>query len=963
MFSSSRPSHPPPAPSVIRQSTHLARRTLRAAIVGACAIVLGLIAERALFHATSTDAAARLRQAAELSTRVLLLDERLTMSAEMAVATGEESWIQRYEAALPLMGQAIAQANALAPPPVAARFDAEARAANDALVALDRAAFDLVRSGQRAKARAILQGPGYAGHKWVLAQGSERLMAALVAEAEAQTKFLLWRAAGIASGLVLLGLGGLWWILGRGLAKAEQGFVQAEYALAQSLSDLNEANRHLAQQNIRFDTALDNIGQGLCFFDGEGRLIVANRLYAEMYGLTLEDVRPGTKLEAIVARRERIGTGPAGMAARDYVAWRAEATRAELDRPFAVELPLADGRIVSINHRPLPGGGWVATHEDITAQRLAEEARRRTEAALREQHDRFDAALTNMSQGLCMFDAGERLVVHNANYLDLLRWPADAVRPGMTHHELYGGLIERGVYPPNPTAAEASEMVRAKLAAEDTTPIYREMTDGRIVAVRHRAMTGGGWVATFEDVTEQRRTEAAVAYMARHDALTNLPNRVLLHEHLAEALGWMGDGDAPEAGLAVLCLDLDHFKPVNDTLGHPVGDALLCAVARRIEAVTAATDGFSAIVARLGGDEFALVLSQSPGEGGPAAPLQRGVAAFCERLVAEVSRPYDLEGHEVIVGASVGFALAPRDGRDTFELLKMADLALYQAKAGGRGTYRQFEPEMDASVQARRALEVDLRAALSRGEFELHYQPLFDLRAEAVSGFEALLRWRHPERGWVSPAEFIPLAEEIGLISTIGDWVLRTACAQAATWPRHLKIAVNLSPVQFRSRSLVAAVVQAIAATGLLPRQLELEVTESVLLECSQANLEQLHQLRALGVRIAMDDFGTGYSSLSYLRTFPFDKIKIDRSFVRNASAGAEGGDSQGRAIVRAVAGLGASLGICTTAEGVETQEELDLARSEGCTEVQGYLISRPRPAAEIAPFITGAAPGRSFAA
>lgn len=360
MFSSSHPSHPPPAPSVIRQSTRVARRTLRAAIAGACAIVLGLIAERAVFHATSSEAAAQLRQAAELAGRVLLLDERLTMSAEMAAATGDDRWIQRYEATVPQMAEAIAKAIALATPDVAARFDSETRAANDALVALDRKAFALVRAGSPEQAQAVLRGPGYADHKWALAQGSERLLTALVADAQGKMRVLLWQAAGIASGLVLLGLGGLWWVLGRGLTKAEDGFVRAEYALAQTLTQLNEANRHLAQQNMRFDTALDNIGQGLCFFDGTSRLIVANRLYAEMYGLKPDEVQPGTALSTIVALREQAGTAPAGLSGQDYMDRRALAAQAGPDQPFEAEFTLADGRIVSIHNRSLPGGGWVA---------------------------------------------------------------------------------------------------------------------------------------------------------------------------------------------------------------------------------------------------------------------------------------------------------------------------------------------------------------------------------------------------------------------------------------------------------------------------------------------------------------------------------------------------------------------------------------------------------------------------
>ena len=485
--------------------------------------------------------------------------------------------------------------------------------------------------------------------------------------------------------------------------------------------------------------------------------------------------------------------------------------------------------------------------------------------------------------------------------------------------------------------------------------------DGRILAVATRAMAGGGWVSTYEDVTEQRRAEARISHMARHDALTGLPNRLFFHERLEQSLRPLrhrpgaesGPGAVPArngadpggpGGVAVLWIDLDRFKDVNDTLGHPAGDALLKAVAGRIATATRARgrrDAGAATIARLGGDEFAVAM---PVGDGPAA--RADAAALAARLVSVLNEPFEIDGHQVVAGASVGIALAPEDGDDPDRLLKAADLALYRAKAEGRGTFRAFEPEMDRHAQARRAMETDLRRALAAGEFEVHYQPLLDLRTDHVAGFEALLRWNHPERGRVPPAEFVPVAEEIGLIVPIGDWVLRTACAEAATWPGDLKVAVNLSPAQFKSRKLASSVAEALGASRLPPDRLELEITETVLLECSEQNVEQLHQLRALGARIAMDDFGTGYSSLSYLRSFPFDKIKIDRSFVRDLDGDWRGGCA---AIIRAVAGLGASLGVCTTAEGIETAAQLAFVRAEGCTEVQGYHLSPPRPAAEIA--------------
>jgi diguanylate cyclase (GGDEF)-like protein len=382
----------------------------------------------------------------------------------------------------------------------------------------------------------------------------------------------------------------------------------------------------------------------------------------------------------------------------------------------------------------------------------------------------------------------------------------------------------------------------------------------------------------------------------------------------------------------VLCLDLDRFKEVNDTLGHPVGDELLRAVAGRLRRCVRETD----TIARLGGDEFAIVqISRTQ---------PTDATALASRIIEAIDAPFDIDGHRVAVGTSVGIAIAPTDGTDPDQLLKNADLALYRAKSDGRGTYRFFEQEMDQRMQARRKLELDLRRALVDGEFELHYQPFVNLDRNEVIGFEALLRWRHPERGMVSPAEFIPLAEETGLIVPIGEWALRRACREAIGWPDGIAIAVNLSAAQFRNRQLVQTVVNALAAAGLPATRLELEITESVLLQDAEAAREILLQLRSLGVRIALDDFGTGYSSLSYLRTFPFDKIKIDRCFIADLSTSAEAP----LAILRAVTQLGATLGMTTTAEGVETEEQLALVRAVGCTEMQGHLFSPPRPAHEV---------------
>jgi diguanylate cyclase (GGDEF)-like protein/PAS domain S-box-containing protein len=450
------------------------------------------------------------------------------------------------------------------------------------------------------------------------------------------------------------------------------------------------------------------------------------------------------------------------------------------------------------------------------------------------------------------------------------------------------------------------------------------LTFGRRVAFDGR----DGYLVAVVDITERRKAEARIAHMAHHDGLTNLPNRDFYQDRLRQAL----DRSKPGRHVAVLCVDLDLFKNVNDSFGHPMGDRLLKQVADRLRSEVSDQN----IVARLGGDEFAIVLASgvSPNE----------ASDFADRLISVLSVRYDIEGSEVVVGASIGIALSPGDGDTSEELMRNADMALYRAKSDGGGVHRFFEREMDRQAQKRRDMERDLRRAFANGELELHYQPLVDIAADRISGFESLLRWRHPDKGMISPAEFIPVAEDIGLIVPLGEWVLREACTEAMKWPVEVKIAVNLSPVQFRSRNLVPAVISALAHSGLSPRRLELEITESVFLAETEANLATLHQLRELGVSISMDDFGTGYSSLSYLRSFPFDKIKIDRSFVKDL---AERDDCV--AIVRAISGLGRSLNITTTAEGVETEDQLDWLRAEGCNEVQGFLFSAARPAREIA--------------
>ena len=659
-------------------------------------------------------------------------------------------------------------------------------------------------------------------------------------------------------------------------------------------------------------------------------------------GVTMHVLLGRSKSELVAAAERRFAEDMSALALLSIVLFAAiglfaeVGIRSQIGRIAKMARRLGAGDLTARVAPPYPGGelGSLMTVLNHTAsslelqrhdiEELNEKLRQAQELEALEKQ-RLDVAVNNMAQGLILYDASERVVICNQQFTKMMGMSPQIVKPGCTFREVIAHRRETGSLTTD--VEEYRTTFLRNIAAGHHAPIVSTLSDGRSIQVVGMGIEGGGWVATVEDITERKRVETRIAHMAHYDALTDLPNRVLFRERLEQELKNLAQGRQ----LAVLYIDIDEFKRINDSLGHPVGDELLKAVAGRLCSCVADGD----VVARLGGDEFAVIQT--------AIKRPADTMDLIARIYQAIREPYDCFGHLLTTDASIGIARAPQHGTDLDHLLKNADLAMYEAKADGRRTYRFFEPGMGARMHALRMLELDLRQAIADGGFEIVYQPLVSVGDGRVTGCEALLRWRHPLRGMISPAEFIPVAEDTGMINELGDWVLNKACSEAVSWPDDVRVAVNVSPVQFRNPAFSLKVAMALANSGLPARRLELEITEAVLIRDDDAALAMLYYLRELGVRIALDDFGTGYSSLSYLQRFPFDKIKIDRCFINQVA------EPDGSAcIVQAIVNIAAARHMTTTAEGVETEAQLAALRGLGCTEMQGYLYSKPLSAADI---------------
>ncbi len=678
------------------------------------------------------------------------------------------------------------------------------------------------------------------------------------------------------------------------------------------------ATGELQHAYLLLHTALKNMAHGLCMFDRNQRLVVCNERYGEMYDLTPEQITPGTTLRAILEARVAAGMSPED--AEQYIGTRLDEVAS--GRSYYTENELSDGGVYAVNHQPMADGGWVAIHQDITEHKKIERALIESTEALKNSNARFAAALQNMSQGLCMIDSSQNILVANERYRQIYNLPEELVQPAATLTQIIEYRSQTGNY----IGPLANEYIASQL--NNPTDIEK-LGNGRVILTIRHPMSDGCWLTTHEDITERWRNETRVAFMAHHDALTGLANRAALIEKIEDTCArhrrW---GDK----FNVLMVDLDRFKQVNDTFGHPAGDELLKLVAERLKATLRETD----VLARLGGDEFAIVQVNDVDPGDAAETL-------ATRIIGLIAEPFVIDGNAVNIGTSIGIALAPEHGIHADELLKMADLALYHAKSVGRNRSAIFEPTLGRAAAEKHILENEVRRALAQNKFEVHFQPIVDTKTFKISCAEALIRWWHPEKGLIPPDQFIPLAEESGTILQIGEWVLQAACQEAVQWPSSVKVAVNLSTVQLRSANMLDNIICVLAETGLPPERLELEVTETALIEYGAESLAMLRKLKNLGITVALDDFGTGYSSLNQLTMFPFDKIKIDKLFTRNIT-----NRPDCAAIISAVLALAEGLGIETTAEGVETPEQLQILRLAGVSSVQGYLIQRPCPASEL---------------
>jgi diguanylate cyclase (GGDEF)-like protein/PAS domain S-box-containing protein len=672
----------------------------------------------------------------------------------------------------------------------------------------------------------------------------------------------------------------------------------------------------MSEQNLQLDVALNNMNQGLCMFDAQNRLVVWNERYRDMYNIDPHRIWRGCAIRDLLDARIAAGTFPLDPARYD------QELRAALKErtAFTLNIELKDGRTIAVVNQPMKDGGWVATHEDITERKRAEREFERTRSFL-------DTIIEHVPSPIIVKNIPDLryLLINRAaeKYLGVDR----SVMLGKTAAEVMPRSSAEKIDAEDQKLIESGEVAFLAEHAVATPANGTRIVTATRLPVKAADGMPQYLISVINDLTEQKHHEQRIEHMARHDPLTDLPNRAAFNDCIASTIGLAAGS---RESFALLCMDLDRFKAVNDVFGHAIGDALLREVGRQLS-----TASHGAFLARLGGDEFAIIT--------PTGMQPAAAETLAERLSAALDSDIEINGNMLRVGATIGIGIYPQDGADAAALIANADAALFRAKAEMRGSIRFFEVSMDKQLRERRALQQDLRSASAHDELALHYQPQAHIDGE-VTGFEALVRWHHPRHGLVPPDTFIPLAEESGLIVTMGEWILRTACREAASWPRPLHISINLSPVQFQHGDLPRLVHQILLETGLSPSRLELEITEGVLIGDFTRAVAVLRRLKGLGVRIAMDDFGTGYSSLSYLQSFPFDKIKIDQTFVANL-----GHSQQAATIIRAVIALGRGLNLPVVAEGVETEEQRQFLASENCNEIQGYIVGRPQPISEYA--------------